>query len=875
QSSYIYGELGSYFGANNPFTATAWAYISPSVNGPIFGVTSCPPGGCWNMPFLSADGLTVFGWIWGDNELSYTLQKPGWYFLAITYNPAGSGKETLYINGIDVASATGAYSPSGATDYWTTYISGAKPTGVNDYLYGEISNIQAYSTNLTASQIMQLYQEGIGSAPIPNAGLVSWWPLNGNANDYSGNGNNGVGTNIAYTNLNGYVGNPLQYGAIYDPYNYSTVEGFGCSNFALCNSSKLYLPNVTIGNSSVINVDYYVPITIQNAQTTPTPAPFQQVVTVDSQAYAAYEAGNLQNVEFFYPNGQVIPSWLESGNSNTSTSTVYWLELANGIPASSTITIYMGFAPKQVNLLNKYITGEAAQLSPIYGEYDDGASVFNIYGAFGNGFDGWSSHVAYGNFIPKFISAIGAIQLINNTGEGTELFPPNNGRIPKIPMIVEASYQQNMFTSSGSTSDGDNMGLFGNTSSLQTISLCGNSGGNQVGAGASYLQTEPIQSSTCSFGAGVEGNGVANAASGPSYVNGYYYWYMITNSIETKGGYLRSTTAPYNLSYLGSLSFVPSSQNATYSVGTAFSYPDFSFGAGSGGGYMDQYVYWIVGRTYPPNGVMPTATVSSTVFSAPTSSGIPTFVSPPYPKSSYAALGITGATLPNVASFNGQNSNVTISTAIPLSNSQITVCAWINPTVITGTRREIVGNDNTASDSFFLSLNNNGNSEGDFWVHTGSGWFGPVITPGPVPTNSWSFLCGNWTGSDEYIYLNGKEVGGPVTTSNTISLPMGLPMTIGSDAGTQRWDGYMADVSIYNVSLSAQQIEDLYLNGSVPNVMPAAYYPLSGGINGLLNVTPNLISSASPGYLYGISAGVPCSSSSVYDGACGVNYAAP
>jgi hypothetical protein len=29
--------------------------------------------------------------------------------------------------------------------------------------------------------------------------LVAWWPLNGNANDYSGNGNNGQATNVTYT----------------------------------------------------------------------------------------------------------------------------------------------------------------------------------------------------------------------------------------------------------------------------------------------------------------------------------------------------------------------------------------------------------------------------------------------------------------------------------------------------------------------------------------------------------------------------------------------------------------------------------------------------------------------------------------------------
>jgi len=165
------------------------------------------------------------------------------------------------------------------------------------------------------------------------------------------------------------------------------------------------------------------------------------------------------------------------------------------------------------------------------------------------------------------------------------------------------------------------------------------------------------------------------------------------------------------------------------------------------------------------------------------------------------------------AQFNGQNGYIAVDAALPLSPSQLTVCAWINPTVITGSRREIVGNDYTSSDSFFLSLNNNGNSEGDFWVHTTSGWQGPVVTPSAVPLNTWSFLCANWTGSNEYIYLNGKSVGS-LGTSGTISLPMGVPIEIGADdENMQWWDGSISNIQIYNASLSASQIQQLYKEG--------------------------------------------------------------
>ena len=145
--------------------------------------------------------------------------------------------------------------------------------------------------------------------------------------------------------------------------------------------------NIGMAKNYTINIipyliRYYVPITLTNSQSSNTPSPFQQMITVNSADYRQYEAGNLDNVEFYYQNGTVIPSWLESGNSNASTNTVYWLKLGK-IRADSTLTIDMGFANISTNMFNySGYTGEAPQLSPIYAEYDDGANVFNFYDNF-------------------------------------------------------------------------------------------------------------------------------------------------------------------------------------------------------------------------------------------------------------------------------------------------------------------------------------------------------------------------------------------------------------------------------------------------------------------------------------------------------------
>ncbi len=122
----------------------------------------------------------------------------------------------------------------------------------------------------------------------------------------------------------------------------------------------------------------YMPVIISNSQDTATASPFQQMINAPDTVYGNYSNSALDNVEFFYYNGTIIPSWLESYTANNA---VWWLKISS-IPASSSITVYMGFAPKTTNLFNTVNVGEAPELSNLYGEYDDGANVFNFYSNF-------------------------------------------------------------------------------------------------------------------------------------------------------------------------------------------------------------------------------------------------------------------------------------------------------------------------------------------------------------------------------------------------------------------------------------------------------------------------------------------------------------
>ena len=132
--------------------------------------------------------------------------------------------------------------------------------------------------------------------------------------------------------------------------------------------------SAALGQNSVL----YVPITITNTQASATPAPFQQMLTIDSAAYSNDINSAWSNVEFTTgpgATGNVLQAWVESGAGNTVSSTIVWVNLPSGIGANSNTVIYMNFMQSNV-MSSSGPTGEAPQLSSTYAEYDNGASVF-------------------------------------------------------------------------------------------------------------------------------------------------------------------------------------------------------------------------------------------------------------------------------------------------------------------------------------------------------------------------------------------------------------------------------------------------------------------------------------------------------------------
>ena len=115
-----------------------------------------------------------------------------------------------------------------------------------------ISNIQVYNGVLSNLQIYSLYQQGIEDLPASNTGLIAWWPLNGNPNEYSGNGYTGSTNQVTYGLLPYYARDSAIGGNATATVN--AIPGLSnCNTMAQCSSNSLqhlYLSNAPLGIST-------------------------------------------------------------------------------------------------------------------------------------------------------------------------------------------------------------------------------------------------------------------------------------------------------------------------------------------------------------------------------------------------------------------------------------------------------------------------------------------------------------------------------------------------------------------------------------------------------------------------------------------------
>jgi len=335
----------------------------------------------------------------------------------------------------------------------------------------------------------------------------------------------------------------------------------------------------------------YVPITLSNSQSSATPSPFQQMIQINEGNYANYIAynGNIANFEFYTQSGQILPAWIESNNSGTLT---VWVKLPNGIPASSSLIIYLGFASKTTNLLSSSGTtgiGEAPQLSSTYGEYDDGASVFTQYGG-----KSWSSFTFLGG---TWSTANGYLQQTATSTSGYSAGGP-------AALIESTSYPNNGYYILGmafnyTTESDARAGIIAVATPTSKPDVFGYRFiGQQKNKGAGFI------SFLNDWVAWVVGNTYQGAVSTA-------YTMIITDAGGTWSGNLYSGYGTETSTPLTSLS--PTAYTHANYEGATSGYVGISATYYSNSATIPNpiNVMWFYMRAYPPNGVMPSVSFGS------------------------------------------------------------------------------------------------------------------------------------------------------------------------------------------------------------------------------------------------------------------------
>lgn len=207
-SSFVSIQSNKPLDTGNSATIAAWVYWRPGAGGggaccntrqEIFGLDSSPNFEVNPILAINDSGSqSVESWVcanqcWAEARVANAISTGSWYLLVNTYN---NSEVCTWVNGVkEICSAeTGNLILLGSGDY--AYIGARGGTG--SFFNGFIMNAQAYVDALSAAQIQYLYSEGRFSPPLSGSNLIGWWPLQGNANDYSGHNNNGITTNIQW-----------------------------------------------------------------------------------------------------------------------------------------------------------------------------------------------------------------------------------------------------------------------------------------------------------------------------------------------------------------------------------------------------------------------------------------------------------------------------------------------------------------------------------------------------------------------------------------------------------------------------------------------------------------------------------------------------
>ena len=198
-NSYLFNGTGAYISiglfntppiSNSTATISAWVKTSATNTDAMSVVVSrgSGPTGLYVQPGNQVTGT------YGDSgggfhnaDATCSIKDGQWHHLVMTYDNIS---KKVYNDGVLIAEGTEAIS---------LLINGTLEFGRDNpyarFFNGQLDDIAIYSRALSQQEITALYSGNTATtipSYIPTNGLVGYWPFDGNANDESGNGNNGT-----------------------------------------------------------------------------------------------------------------------------------------------------------------------------------------------------------------------------------------------------------------------------------------------------------------------------------------------------------------------------------------------------------------------------------------------------------------------------------------------------------------------------------------------------------------------------------------------------------------------------------------------------------------------------------------------------------
>ncbi len=181
-----------------------------------------------------------------------------------------------------------------------------------------------------------------------------------------------------------------------------------------------------------------------------------------------------------------------------------------------------------------------------------------------------------------------------------------------------------------------------------------------------------------------------------------------------------------------------------------------------------------------------------------------------------------------VAHFDGVNSIITVKNTSLSINQQFTISLWMNKSAYSTTCESVVGMPSSSQLLIFSPTVNGcsaGSQDGTSPTFKYKGYNGFVDQLGfasNLPSNEWENLAAVMDGNVLTLYVNGKQTA-QYTGLNHTSIDN---KTLNIGFGDSYFNGSIADLQVYNTSLTSSNITELYSSGLAGG--PVSYRYLVG-----------------------------------------------